>query len=239
MYNKFNFRTNIDIDVTKSTEVNLSLSNQYETKNRLGVDMATMYAFALQVLSIAVVPEFSDGTLSQPLVGANPYFMLNSTGFSQDFWNNSQSRIGVTQDFSNIITDGLKANIKFSWDARNKSTLDKRKTPETFYATGRDESGELILVKNNDGNDYLSLNRSNRGARTTNMEASLIYENLFNNIHRVGGLFLFSMREYTDNFPANYIAAFPNRNIGIAGRATYSYMDKYFGEFNFDIPACP
>ncbi|MCS2829303.1 hypothetical protein NXV20_24345 [Bacteroides thetaiotaomicron] len=33
-YNKFSFRSNIDINVTSSTELSLSLSNQYETKNR-------------------------------------------------------------------------------------------------------------------------------------------------------------------------------------------------------------
>ncbi|MCS2594307.1 hypothetical protein NXX56_29080 [Bacteroides thetaiotaomicron] len=32
-YNKFSFRSNIDINVTSSTELSLSLSNQKETKN--------------------------------------------------------------------------------------------------------------------------------------------------------------------------------------------------------------
>ncbi len=232
-YTKFNFRTNIDIDITTSTELGLSLSNQYETKNRLGVDMATMYTNVITTSPISVVPVYSDGTKSQPLVGNNPYLQLNDTGFSQDFWNNAQSLISLTQDFSNIITQGLKANIKFAWDARNESTLDKRKSPSTYYATGRDENGNLVFHKNHDGNDYLSLSRSNRGSRTINLEASGTYERVFDDKHRVGGLFLFNMREYTDNFPGDYIAAFPNRNIGIAGRATYSFMDKYFGEFNF------
>jgi TonB-linked SusC/RagA family outer membrane protein len=41
------------------------------------------------------------------------------------------------------------------------------------------------------------------------------------------------MRNYTDNFPGNYVDAFAHKNIGIAGRATYSYYDRYFAEFNF------
>ena len=46
-------------------------------------------------------------------------------------------------------------------------------------------------------------------------------------------MFNFNMRSYTNNFPGNYIAAFPNKNIGIAGRATYSFDSRYFAEFNF------
>ncbi len=232
-YTRYSFRSNVDIDLTSSTKLSLGLSNQYETKNRLGVDLATMWSMALTTTPIATPTVFSDGTPAQPLVGNNPYYSLNSTGFSQDFYNNSQSLVSLTQDFSELITKGLSANVKFSWDAVNESTLDKRKHPATYYATGRDEEGNLILHKNSDGSDYLSLARSNRGNRTTNLEASVTYENLFNDTHRVGALFLFSRREYTNNFPADYIAAFPYRNIGIAGRATYSYEDKYFIEGNF------
>ena len=208
-YKKINFRANVDINVTRLTELSLSLSNQYEIKNRLGVAMESVYNNTLAVPSVAVVPVFSDGSLSRPIVGTNPY-----------------------QDFS-FITPGLKGNAKFSWDARNESTLDKRKSPVTYDALGRDKEGNLILHQNRDGNDFLSLARSNRGAQTWNFETSLTYDQLFNDDHRVNGLFLFNIREYTNNFPTDYIAAFANRNIGIAGRTAYSFRDKYFAEFNF------
>ena len=231
-YKKINFRANVDINVTRLTELSLSLSNQYEIKNRLGVAMESVYNNTLAVPSVAVVPVFSDGSLSRPIVGINPYLDLNYTGYSADFWNNAQSLISLTQDFS-FITPGLKGNAKFSWDARNESTLDKRKSPVTYDALGRDKEGNLILHQNRDGNDFLSLARSNRGAQTWNFETSLTYDQVFNDDHRVNGLFLFNIREYTNNFPTDYIAAFANRNIGIAGRAAYSFRDKYFAEFNF------
>jgi TonB-linked SusC/RagA family outer membrane protein len=231
-YNKFSFRSNLDVDITKSTELSLNLSNTYENKNRLGEDMATMYNMVMTTPPIAIVPYYSDGTDAQPLVGSNPYYALNSRGYSQDFWNTSQSLMSLTQDLGDILIPGLKFNIKFSWDATNESTLDKRKNPATYYATGRDENGMLILHKNMDGSDYLSLSKSNRGTKTTNLESSLNYDNVFGD-HRVGALFLFTKREHTNNFPANYIAAFPYRNIGIAGRVTYAFQNKLFFDGNF------
>ncbi len=230
-YNKFTFRSNLDIDVTKTTEVSLNLANTYENKNRLGVDMANMYRVVMTTPPIAIAPYYSDGTHAQPLVGNNPYYSLNSTGYSQDFWNTSQSLISITQDLGQAVR-GLKFNIKYSWDATNESTMDKRKSPATYYATGRDENGDLILHKNVDGSDYLNLTRSNRGTKTTNLETSLSYDNAFGD-HRLGGLFLFTKREHTDNFPAGYIAAFPYRNIGIAGRVTYGFKSKLFVDANF------
>ncbi|MCE4565745.1 TonB-dependent receptor [Maribellus sp. CM-23] len=232
-YDKFSFRSNLDVNLSKTTRVALSLSNQYERKNRLGVDMGSMYNMLLQTPPISIPTEYSDGTHAQPLVGRNPYYSLNSTGYSNDFWNNSQALLEFSQDLSELVTSGLNFNFKFSWDAYNGSTLDLRKHPATYYATGRDENGNLILHKNEDGSDYLSLARSNRGNRTTNLETSLNYDRSFGEKHRVGGLFLFSMREHTNNFPGDFIAAFPFRNIGIAGRATYSYLDTYFIEGNF------
>lgn len=202
-YQKFNFRANVDIDITSSTELGISMSNQYEVKRRLGVDMAIIYNSALQVPPTAVVPIYSDGTLARPDVGVNPYLDLNYTGFSQDFYNNAQSLISLTQDFSEIITPGLKFNIKFSWDARNESTEDKRMSPSTYMAIGRDENGNLIFNKNRDGNDYMRLAVSNRGSHSMNLESSLTYENLFAEKHRVSGLALFTMREYKDNFPGS------------------------------------
>jgi TonB-linked SusC/RagA family outer membrane protein len=231
-YNKFTFRSNLDVDITKSTELSLNLSNTYENKNRLGVNMANMYSGVITTTPIAITPFYSDGTHAQPLVGSNPYYWLNNTGFSKDFWNTSQSLMSLTQDLGDFVLPGLKFNIKFSWDATNESTLDQRKNPATYYATGRDENGKLILHKNADGSDFLSLARSNRGTKTTNLESSLNYDNAFGD-HRVGGLFLFTRREHTNNFPADYIASFPFRNIGIAGRVTYAFQNKLFFDGNF------
>ncbi len=84
-----------------------------------------------------------------------------------------------------------------------------------------------------EGSNYLTLARSNRGTKTINFETSVTYDNLFNDIHRIGAMFLFSLRQHQNDFPADYIAAIPYRNNGIASRLTYSYKDKYFTEFNF------
>jgi len=232
-YDKFSFRSNIDINITPVTELGLSLSTQYEVTNRPGHSLYDIYDYVIVTPPLSTPTVYSDGTFANPAVGSNPYNYLNNSGYSQDFNNNAQSLISLTQDFSKFITPGLKAIVKFSWDAYNGSTLDRIMDPTTYHAIGRGSNNKLIFIKNNDGSNYINLYRSNSGSRTVNFEASVNYERLFADKHRIGGMFLFNMRSHTDNFPTNYIYAFPYRNIGIAGRATYSYDDRYFAEFNF------
>ncbi|MDA6840421.1 hypothetical protein OSL57_27270, partial [Escherichia coli] len=75
----------------------------------------------------------------------------------------AQSLMSLTQDFSDIITPGLKANVKFSWDAQNSTTLNRAYSPNVYSATGRDEDGNLIFDQTVVGTGYMSLARSNAG----------------------------------------------------------------------------
>ena len=233
-YTKYNFRANVDINITKSTELSLSLANLYSTKNRPGASLNDLYWKTMRMTPIGTPLEFSDGTLAIPQHADNPWWLMNYTGYSQDFSNTSQSLISLTQDFSDIITPGLKANVKFAWDAATGTTLDRKKSPAGFYATGRDEDGELILIQKNPGSsDYMTLGKSIWSNRSTALEASVTYDRTFNRVHFVSAMFNFNMRSYTNNWADDYIAAFPNKNTGIAGRATYNYDNRYFVEFNF------
>lgn len=230
-WRRFNFRSNIDINLHPTTVLNINLSNQYDIKNR--PDVRDLWTWTFVTVPVIIPMEYSDGKIAAPTIGENPYNKLNKTGYIQEFKNNAQSLVGLSQDFSELITKGLKANVKFSWDAVNNTDLARVKNPSTYFATGRDEKGNLIFTKNNDGSDYITFWKGNSGGRTIYLEASATYENVFAEKHRLGGLFLFNMRDYTNNFPDGYITSLPYRHQGVAARATYSFMDKYFIEGNF------
>lgn len=230
-YTRYNFRSNVDLDLTESTTVRLSLSTQYEDKRKPDTD--ALWATTMQISPIAIPKMFSDGTLAAPDASVrNPYNLLNNTGYVQQFNNNAQSLIGISQDFSKILTPGLKAEVKLSWDAVHGSTISRHKNPSTYWANGRDEDGNLVLVKNYDGTDYLTLWHGNSGHRKIYLEASSTYDRVFDK-HRVGGLFMYYMSDQSDEFPGSYIFSLPYRSMGIAGRFTYSYRDAYFIEGNF------
>lgn len=154
-WSRFNFRSNLDIKLFPYTTLNINLSNQYDTKRQPN-NNSSLWVYAFKTIPIAIPKRYSDGTIARPTIGENPYNLLNLNGYNEIFTNNAQSLIGLTQDFEPWVK-GLKANVKFSWDAVNYAHLNRSKSPSTYYASGRDENGNLMFTKNNDGNDYLSL----------------------------------------------------------------------------------
>jgi TonB-linked SusC/RagA family outer membrane protein len=231
-YKRYNFRSNFDVNLTPSTVLSVSLANMYETKNRPNGDM---WAYMLTVPNIATPTIYSDGTYATPPLGSNPWMTLNQTGYVQDFWNSTQTLFSVSQDLSDLVTKGLELNLKFAWDAKNSAAVLRKKAPSTYYATGRDKDGNLIFKQNSIGNDYMTSETWNGSSneRSMDFEGSITYNNIFDEKHRVGGMFLFNMRERNLNLPANLTKSFPYRNQGIAGRLTYSFKDTYFIEGNF------
>ncbi|MDR1864414.1 MAG: TonB-dependent receptor [Bacteroidales bacterium] len=233
-WTKYNFRSNLDINLTKSTVLNLNLSTQYDVKNRPR-GSGDLWVNTYIVSPIAIPPIYSDGTIARTMVsGVNPYTTLNKTGYVQEFHNNAQSLIGISQDFSDFVTPGLKASAKFSWDVVNNSDITRSLNPTHYFATGRDADGNLIFHQNNtDGSNYLVFSRASSGSKTFYLEASTTYDRVFTEMHRVGGLFLFNMKETVNTIPGTYTESIPNHHMGIAARATYSFKDRYFIEGNF------
>lgn len=245
-YNKFNFRANVDLNLTKSTVVNFNLANIYEKSfgPGYGDTDAAIWSYTFMTSPNAFPVQYSDGKLSGPSSdsGNNPWNMLAHSGYREQFWNSAQSLIGVTQDIGELWKPlkGLTANIKFSWDAWN-TTLQRRSKIESFYhARGRAEDGSLIYDRNDEGiwipvhtgDENLSFLIGRSGTMTRYLEGSLTYNRVFNEIHRVGALLLYNQKIHTNTQAGSGDDALPYKNQGLAARATYAFKDTYFAEVN-------
>lgn len=245
-YNKFNFRANVDLNLTKSTVVNFNLANIYEKSfgPGYGDTDADIWSYTFMTSPNAFPVQYSDGKLSGPSSdsGNNPWNMLAHSGYREQFWNSAQSLIGVTQDIGELWKPlkGLTANIKFSWDAWN-TTLQRRSKIDSFYhARGRAEDGSLIYDRNDEGiwipvhtgDENLSFLIGRSGTMTRYLEGSLTYNRVFNEIHRVGALLLYNQKIHTNTQAGSGDDALPYKNQGLAARATYAFKDTYFAEVN-------
>ena len=233
-YNKFNFRANVDMNLTKSTVLNVNLSNIYEKSFSPGSSKGDIWGYAFMTSPNAFPVEYSDGTISAPSnsTGYNPWNLLVHSGYQEQFWNSAQSLIGLTQDFG-FLTEGLSANIKFSWDAQNTQTQSRTKTPQQFHATGRDAEGNLIYGDPiYAGSESLAFGQSAYSEITTYLEGSITYNRMFANAHRVGAMFLYNHKIRRISYGGDATTSLPYKNQGIAARVTYAYKDKYMVEFN-------
>ena len=241
-YRKINFRANVDINVTSSTVLNVNLANVYENRRRPGQGnisdrnegLNNIWYYAFATSPNAFPARYSDGRFSGPQAGSgyNPYNLVMQSGYANDYWNSAQSLVGITQDFGKLITPGLKANIKFSWDAYNSGTIKRNIEVQQWLATGRNENGELEYNETNRGQESLGYERSQDGNRTIYLEASANYDKLISDKHRLGALILYNQKQTNYLNATNGLGSLPYRTQGLAGRLTYSFADKYFAEFN-------
>lgn len=233
-YTKFNFRANMDFAVTPTTTFNVNLANIYESSWGPGAKVNDIWNTAFNASPNAYPVQYSDGTLSAPSAasGANPWNSLVHSGYREQNWNSAQSLVGVTQKLD-MITPGLTANIKFSWDASNNTLQVRSKTAPQYHATGRDENGNLLYKTIYEGSNNLSYETPVTVSKmTTYMEGSLNYTRLFAEKHRVGALFLYNHKIYKLLTAENQKKSLPYKSQGLAGRLTYAYKDTYFAEFN-------
>ena len=68
--------------------------------------------------------------------------MLNNSGYSKTWSAFLQTKVTLKQDLK-FITEGLSVKGSVSFDADFYSTMKRSKTPQTFYALGRNEDGTL------------------------------------------------------------------------------------------------
>ena len=232
-YQRFNFRTNVDINLTKSTVLGMNVSTQFTVKNSPAAGLDALLTQTMTMTPTAIPLKYSDGTLASIKGTPNPYNLLNEQGYSNASSNVAQSTVSLTQDFSDFVTEGLTARVAFSFDATNSNTLNRSISPKTYRAIGRDEAtGALQYEVIDDYAGYITLGTSHSGTRYINFEGSVNYERQFAYAHRVSAMVLYSMRSLSYTHPSSYIAAFPYKSMGVAARATYSYKDRYFFEFN-------
>ena len=235
-YRKFNFRSNVEVQLHKYTKLNVNLATTFERKNEPGTASSTIWDYAVKSAPNVFPAVYSNGLLPGPGAnnGENPYVLLTQTGYREKFYNTAQSLFSLTQDLGDWVTKGLTVTVKGSFDAKNYNHLARTKTPPQYMASGRDEFGDLILQQKVIGADNLTYAESHSGYRSVYLEASVNWARSFGK-HDLSALFLYqqSQRNNVGIDKSQPELALPYRHQGIAGRITYSYDNRYFIEGNF------
>lgn len=240
-YRKFNFRSNVEVQLHKYTKLNVNLATTFERKNEPGTAASNSGGTGIWNYAIKSAPNvfpavYSNGLLPGPGAnnGENPYVLLTQTGYREKFYNTAQSLFSLTQDLGDWVTKGLTVTVKGSFDAKNYNHLARTKTPPQYMASGRDEFGDLILQQTVVGTDNLTYAESHSGYRSVYLEASVNWARSFGK-HDLSALFLYQQSQRNDVGidKSEPELALPYRHQGIAGRITYSYDNRYFIEGNF------
>jgi TonB-linked SusC/RagA family outer membrane protein len=234
-YNQYNFRANVDINLTPSSVLTLGLENILVDQNYPGYGDNSQALWDAQAnLTPVIVPlVFSSGQL--PAYGQwneqiSPYVLLNYTGYQKYYRNTNNLNVQFQQDLS-MLTQGLSITALFNLNANNQMWSGRSKMPTLYYSKKRLRDGTLDLEKRRDAQEPFYW-RNTEIDRKIYFEAHADYNRIFNSVHRVTGLVHFYMQDYISSRFATDLTAIPKRYMGFSGRATYSYKDTYMIEGN-------
>ncbi|MCR5512059.1 MAG: TonB-dependent receptor [Prevotella sp.] len=224
---QFNLRTNIDMDVTKTTMLRVNIGgylNRFK-KQRCNTDGA--FGEAFRTLPFIHPARYSDGAI--PLISnrANPWRTVTQQGYDFTTSSKIQTLFSVEQDLK-MFTPGLKAKALFSFDRWNRSRRSRTAKPATvFPATGRDEEGNLIYTQFETGDDSMGSEQGTEyGNTNVYFEADLMYNRRFGKVD-VDAMLLYNQQAYDDGSIQDY------RKQGLAGRFSTTFDNRYVAEFNF------
>ena len=242
---RYNFRSNVDIQVNKNLKASLNIAGYLENQNApLGVTAANdgqggsspslfILANIFDMPATIPGPLSPDGipTTKAGLVNV-PYGQLNRSGYRQQTRSNVAASYGMEQDLS-YITQGLAVKAIMSFDSRATNTLSAVKqftrSVLTFAPGLKDSEGkDSVYYAPYDAAQRetpLSTSGSTAFTSQTNLQGYITYNRTFGK-NAFSGLLLYNQQKNIIN------AELPFNLRGLATRITYGFNDKYFGEFS-------
>ena len=235
-YKRWNYRMNVDIDVTPTTIIKLGVSGNLNKRNSPGLGDQYLWSelFGFNALSSPVL--YSNGYV--PAYGnsvpqMNPWVSSTRTGYNEDWDNNIQTNVTVDQKLD-FITKGLSFTGRFGYDTYNSNHIYYRLWPAMYRANSRDSQGNIIWDKLFEETS-MSQKSGGDGSRHEFLEALLRWDRTFDKLHNFSAVSRFTQDEriQTRNIGTDIKNSVSKRNQGLAGQLTYNYALRYFIDFNF------
>lgn len=237
-YNRFNYRSNLDIDVSKSTTLSMNVAGNVNnaTKPYTGQGSAGML-LEMYYSTPFSSPGFVNGKLVNssddypdaderlPFTGGSGMNYYGN-GFMRTSNNTLNADLQLKQKLD-FITKGLSFHIKGSYNSGFTALTQATASVATYTPILLEDGGYAYKKKGQ--NTQLKYEDKDPGkSRDWYMEAAFNYARQLGD-HNVTGLVLYNQRK--TYYPKEY-SDIPKGLVGLVGRVTYDWKNRYLAEFN-------
>lgn len=239
-YNRYNYRVNLDIDLTKTTQMRMNLGGRVNDKRSPNYENKSDIAYLFR--DIYWAPPFAGvGVVGDKWIVADSKKIGKLPGDVRDAlypyygkgYNTSAGNV-LNFDFMleqklDFLTKGLKAHVKGAYNS-GVTLVKYRRCSYPRYESILNPDGTVDLRKIGD-KSALNYEESMGKTRDWYMEFALNYKRDFGK-HHVSGLVMYNqtMKYYPDGL--DVFKGIPRSYIGLVGRVTYDYNTRYMIDAN-------
>ncbi|WP_454881348.1 SusC/RagA family TonB-linked outer membrane protein [Sphingobacterium detergens] len=228
-FKRYNFRSNIDLQVTKRLTLQVDVAGRLEKQTGPGPGVNGLLQFMNQ-LNPNVTGVFNPdgsiahgGKVSMANDWNNPYGMLTKSGYYDNSLN-AMNGTFLAKHMLDFITEGLSLQGLITFQNINFRNTSRTQNYNSYWYRGLDDKGVPIYQQARVASN-LATSGDGGVERRNYLDLRLNYERQFGR-HQVSGQVLGNrtLRINQDELPFAY--------QGISSRFTYGFDDRYFAEFN-------
>jgi TonB-linked SusC/RagA family outer membrane protein len=249
----YTLRSNVNIDLTKTTELKVSLDGTFEDYSGplgSGSDIYRLIMRSNPALFPAKYPVDAEHIFVQHTMFGNaetgqylnPYAeMVRGYREYGKFIMGAQMEVNQKLDF---IAKGLVWRALFNTKREARSEIYRYYNPFYYRLLSYDPYNlsdyHIAIINPDSGSENLvsSISLPNV-VNTIYFESSLVYSNTFAEKHDISTQLIYTMRNRTvpplDAMVTSVMESLPYRNVGLAGRFTYGFDSRYLIELNFGL----
>lgn len=231
---RWNYRMNADIDVTRTTLLQVGIGGSLKKMNESGMTSHEIWNSILNQTPTSMPIMYSNGYTPTNSDGdINPWVASTQCGYNEQWWNNIQTNITLNQKLD-FITKGLNFIGRFGFDTDNYNFIKRYKCPALWSADRfRKDDGTINFTRKR-AEQEMTQTSGNTGERKEYFEAELQYNRNFKS-HILSGTLKYTQdsKVKTQEIGNDIKNSLPMRHQGLAGRIAYNWNYRYFLNFNF------
>ncbi len=243
---KYLLRSNVNINVTKSTEVVVRLHGTFDDYKGPIDGGEALYQKVMRtnpVLFAPYYPKDEENAFKQHILFGNyetgnylnPYADM-MRGYKDYTKSLMLAQFELKQDLD-FIAKGLRVRGLFS--TTRYSYFDVNRFYQPFYYNiaaydKRADTYSLYGLNPEGGQEHLSYSEGRKDVTSsTYTETAINYDKTIGDNHEFGGMLVFYLRNELEGNAGSLQKSLAYRNMGLSGRATYGLKGRYFLEANF------
>ena len=244
-FNRYNYRANLDIDFTKTTLVAINMGGRVEKRNfpRSGDDINQLFRRIYWA-----TPFSGPGIVDGKWIKGNSQYLpvglsdglgnIYGRGYGSKTTNVVNLDLALTQKLD-FVTKGLQFKIKVAYNSGYDHTKERATSIESYQPWYRKDVTWMEHPAGSDRNEVVYIQDGEAGlisyaesfgkSRDWYAEASFDWKRDFG-LHHLSALALYNQSK--TYYPDSDYPGIPRGYVGLVGRVTYDYDNKYLIEGN-------